>query len=252
MSAGTEIFYMMTTGKVGIGTTAPGYTLDIGGTLNTRNLYIAGTQVTALAVNLNLLTGMTNPLLHAYTNFGGDVTGFYNNLQIGATTVGSSELVDTGITAATYGNALSGTTGYYPTFTVDADGRLTQASTIPFSFENPLTFGNGITRSSNSVSVSTGVGLTTTGGNVQVNLATGGTTTTTSSVSGLEATSAGLRLLGGCSANQLLSWNGSTWGCNTLSGLGIAQIGADTTPNYLTKWSGAGAITSSILYETGG
>jgi hypothetical protein len=140
-------------GKVGIGTTAPGYNLDVHGTANFTNLYLGDTQVTALAVNLNLLTGVTNPLLHAYTNFGGDVTGFYNNLQLGATTVGATELVDTGVTAASYGAILSGTTGFYSRFTVDADGRLTAASTVPFTFENPLTFSNGLTRSTNNITL---------------------------------------------------------------------------------------------------
>ena len=85
-------------------------------------------------------------MLTTFTSFTGDVTGFYNDLQIGATTIGASELVDTAVTAGTYGANIASGTGYYPIFTVDADGRLTSASTVPFAYESPLTFGSGLTR----------------------------------------------------------------------------------------------------------
>jgi hypothetical protein len=169
---------LLVEGFVGIGSTNPtsllsigsgnGFRVDANGVMtaitgNLTNLYIGGTQVTASAESLNLLTGVSNPLLTNATNFSGDVSGLYNNLQLGATTVGQAELVDTGITAANYGGILSGTTGYYPIFTVDADGRLTNASTVPFTFENPLSFINGLSRIGNTIGINVGVGLTTTG-----------------------------------------------------------------------------------------
>src|SRR3990167_5021624 len=66
----------------------------------------------------------------------------------------ATELNETGITASTYGAVLSGgTSGFYPILTVDADGRLTSASTVPFTFESPLSFSNGLTRTTNSISL---------------------------------------------------------------------------------------------------
>jgi hypothetical protein len=154
------------------------------------------------------------------------------------------------VTAASYGTILSGTTGFYPRFTVDADGRLTVASTVPFTFENPLTFGNGLTRATNSITINAGLGLTLTGGALQINLASGNTTTTTSTVSGLEMTADGLRMIGGCSNNQLLAWNGSNWNCASVSSLG-GVLGSGTD-NYLARWNGTGALERSTIYETDG
>ena len=59
------------------------------------------------------------------TNFGGDVSGIYNNLQIGTGVVGATELASTAVTAGSYGDASN-----IPTFTVDEDGRLTVAGTV--------------------------------------------------------------------------------------------------------------------------
>ena len=92
------------------------------------------------------------------TSFSGDVSGLYNNLQLGAGVVGSteiatdavtaakiaadavgsseiaanavgaSELASTTVTAASYGSATQ-----VPTYTVDADGRLTAAANVSIS-----------------------------------------------------------------------------------------------------------------------
>jgi len=61
-----------------------------------------------------------------------------------------------------------------------------------------------------------------------INTTTTGTTATTSSNSGLETTVEGLRLLGGCSDNQILKWNSATntWNCeaDTGGGGGASQL----------------------------
>ncbi|KKT06216.1 MAG: hypothetical protein UV84_C0011G0002 [candidate division WWE3 bacterium GW2011_GWF2_43_18] len=44
---------------VGIGTTQAGYLLNIGGSLNTSALFIAGSAVTSSATELNILDGVT-------------------------------------------------------------------------------------------------------------------------------------------------------------------------------------------------
>ena len=54
---------------------------------------------------------------------GGDLAGTYPNPTILAGAVGADELASTAVTAATYGSAIE-----VPTFTVDADGRLTAAA----------------------------------------------------------------------------------------------------------------------------
>jgi hypothetical protein len=70
-------------------------------------------------------------------------------------------------------------------------------------------------------SVGSGDGLTggpiTAAGALAVDVATTGTTSTTNANSGLEAGTDGLRLVGGCSANQILKWNAGSgvWECNS-------------------------------------
>src|SRR5690606_37591435 len=88
------------------------------------------------------------------TNFSGDVTGLYNNLQLGTGVVGSTELASSGVNAGSYGT-VGGTAAYFPVLTIDEDGRITSANTAVFTldFENPLTFGNGLTRSGNTINL---------------------------------------------------------------------------------------------------
>jgi hypothetical protein len=66
-------------------------------------------------------TGDTNASddLTTSTSFSGDVSGIYNNLQLGTGVVGATELASTAVTAGSYTNA---------NITVDADGRVTSAA----------------------------------------------------------------------------------------------------------------------------
>lgn len=80
---------------------------------------------TAVELKQNAATALTTS-----TNFtGGDISGLWNNLQIGAGTVGATELANTTVTPGSY---------TYGSFTVDAQGRLTAASsgTTPNNFFN--------------------------------------------------------------------------------------------------------------------
>jgi hypothetical protein len=74
---------------------------------------------------------------------------------------------------------------------------------------------------------------------------TSGTTSTTASNSGLEIASDGVRLLGGCSANQILAWDSGAnrWVCSSVGGLG-ALSGSGST-NQVAFWSGASSITGN-------
>lgn len=64
-------------------------------------------------------TGLTTS-----TSFAGDVSGLYNNLQLGAGVVGSNELANSGASPGTYGSST-----LVPVITVDAKGRITSVST---------------------------------------------------------------------------------------------------------------------------
>ncbi|MFZ1626980.1 MAG: hypothetical protein WAT81_04215, partial [Candidatus Moraniibacteriota bacterium] len=86
---------------------------------------------------------------------------------------------------------------------------------------NTLGSGNGVTITNGSGTVSVGLDVTTTS-----------TTATTSSNSGLELTAGGLRIIGGCSNDQVLSWNSTleTWGCSNKTG-------------GTSDWTSAGSFT---------
>jgi fibronectin-binding autotransporter adhesin len=74
--------------------------------------------------------------------------------------------------------------------------------------------------SSGTVTLNLNTGLSTNivSNAVEVRIASNGTTSTTSSVSGLEIGTQGLRLIGGCANGQVLKWNGTGWGCATDTG----------------------------------
>ena len=66
-----------------------------------------------------------------------------------------------------------------------------------------------------SLDINTATGTVLVGDAIELRLAGSGTTTTTASVSGMELSPQGLRLLGGCSASDILKWDGTSWACAT-------------------------------------
>ena len=148
------------------------------------NSVITPYQKEASAWKLSNFTSANSGDLNTGTSFAGDVSGAYNNLQLGSGVVGSSELASTAVTLGSYGSA-----SQVATFTVDADGRLTTAGNTNIAIgtsavsgisiyannvtnNNQIANGRGFTTNTGTVtSIGTGTGLT------------GGTITTSGTIS---------------------------------------------------------------------
>jgi len=255
--------------------------------------------------------------------------------------LGALTLENSGVSTGTYGGDSS-----IPVISVDSKGRITSASNVDLSstFESPLTFSNGLTRTGDSIklggaltestrlydgsyeyiyfdssdgnvgigitdpsyklhvsgsasvdnlvlsgtaitanatelnlldgrsgtlidtvnigsnavtSLTAGEGLTSTGGTVgditlNIDLAASDSSSTTSSISGLEITSDKLRLIGGCSSDQVLAWDGNSWDCADISSISdtTSSSGASTQVSF---FDGANSIIgdSDFTWTTG-
>jgi hypothetical protein len=121
--------------NVGIGTTTPSFRLDVTGTGRfTSTLGVGAYTLPATdgTVNQVLKTNGAGVLTWSADNTG---TGTVTNINTGAgliggpiTSTGTISLANTTVTPGTYGNASS-----VPQFTVDAQGRLTNATTVAIS-----------------------------------------------------------------------------------------------------------------------
>lgn len=76
-----------------------------------------------------------------------------------------------------------------------------------------LGLGGGGSTGAITLDINTATGTVIVGDAIEIRLAATDITSTTSSTSGLELSPEGLRLIGGCSASDILKWNGSEWGC---------------------------------------
>ncbi len=107
-----------------------------------------------------------------------------------------------------------------------------------------------------TLDIVTGDSTVVVGNGIEVKLDASGVTTAVNSVSGLEVTSGGLRLLGGCNAGQLLKWDGSQWSCaSDIAGGGsiaVQEGGVDVTSPAGSVNFGAGdfAVTDSVGQAT--
>lgn len=158
---------------------------------------------------------ITNSGLLASTTFGGDVTGTYDNLQIGAGKVGTLELTTTGTSSGSF---------TLPTLTTGPDGRVYSISSN--------TIGGDV---SGSV------------GNIQIMPEVVGTTeltdnsVTTAKIGAAQVTMAKIAQAG-ATTNQAIVWNGTAWAPATVSG------GGGGTPAGSTgqiQFNNAGAFGAS-------
>jgi hypothetical protein len=247
-SGGTTANYaaIFNAGNVGIGTTTPGFNLDTqvtggGFAINAVTTYgeanaggsfigrgAAGTQAnpTASQANNNLAvfggrgygaTGFTSTSrgvfgVYAAENWTDTAQGAYLSLETtptGSTTRQESVRISPG------GNVGIGVGNTNPNATLDVSGTGELSGLLTLNGGLTVQTGDTFTFNGDAFTDLTGNSLEIASGALTIDDATTGTTGTTGSNSGIEATSAGLRLLGGCSNNQILKWSttGPQWNC---------------------------------------
>ena len=123
------------------------------------------------------------------------------------TTIETAEITDSNVTNAKLAN---------DSVTVTAGSGLTDGGAVALG-------------SSVTVNIGAGSGITVNADDVAVDVITTGSTGTTSSNSGLEASADGVRLLGGCADGDVLAWNDSSnvWQCASNASIYTAVTSAD-------------------------
>jgi len=231
----TDSFVLM---EAGILTITGGHGLNVGedyfltntGSISTtpglHNDWLAtvwDTLVVALKATRPVLstTPDTTIYLTATTTFAGDVSGVYNNLQLGSGVVGPNELANTAVTPGTYGSTTT-----IPIVTVDADGRVTGVSTAAANSgsgaANQVTYWSG----TNTLSGSNNFQFD--GSKVWINNATAPPNSQTFGVAG--------NTIFGSAENNYFQLGGEN------SGLGLGFTFNNATTNGAGRWTAAGGV----------
>ena len=234
----------------------------------TGDVTISNSGVTTIGANSVALTTDTTGNYVADVSSG---TGISIAGSLGEGWTPTINLANTAVTAASYSPSDNANGSIaIPQFTVDAQGRLTAASTAnitPTGIANAqlanssltVTAGGGLINGgavslggATTLDIGAGSGITVNANDITIDLtvATDGLSATTSSSSGLEVLGTGLTLLQGCSDTQLLKWNETSdvWACDSDTDTGVTSIG---TINSQTK-SANGAVISgtSLVLQT--
>ena len=195
----------------------------------TSGITITGDASTAITTAINL----------ADDEIGTALALGSNDLTVGGVTLESGELALLDARGGVLVDSIN--VGTYATTGVTAGSGLTGGGT------------NGVL----TVDVGAGNGITVNTDDIAVDAITSGTTLTISANSGIEVTSAGVRLLGGCSNSQVLAWNSgsSAWECTSAAAGDITAVGsmesgsafADSTAD--DDWLGLGALAGRIEFD---
>lgn len=163
VGANSETLAGQTLTVTGTGIATPTYTpatntlniaaVEVDGSV-TNEIQNLSTGTNTLSISSgNTVTVDTDPTndLTTSTSFSGDVSGPWNNLQLGSNVVGPSELASTAVTAGTYS---------VPTLTIDSDGRVTSAANgtadPSITNEGALSVGAGTSTTSEIISNTSG------------------------------------------------------------------------------------------------
>jgi hypothetical protein len=113
-----------------------------GGTHNDYMCDVMDANTLMLVYTRPIYAGIPDTIayLRDTTLFSGDVSGTYDNLQLGTGVVGSNEIASTAVAPGTYGTSTK-----IPSFTVDADGRITYATDTTLVTHDAVTVTDGST-----------------------------------------------------------------------------------------------------------
>tara|TARA_B100000085_G_scaffold90341_2_gene81562 strand:- start:102 stop:3614 length:3513 start_codon:yes stop_codon:yes gene_type:complete len=190
------------------------------GTNATNKTYVDGTIDSKIDTALTSdVVGGTGITVNDNTPGSGQIT-----VSVTAGSIGATQLASTAVTAGNYGSATE-----IPSFTVDADGRLTAAST-------------------NTVNTTTNLSTSTATGSVTVNSSTGTNATineASSSAAGVMSTAHHDKLDGIAAGAQVNVGTNLSLSRNTTSVTVASSTGTNTTINEATS-SKAGVMTSAM------
>jgi len=248
----------------GVGITDASITTNASGNLliDSTNFDVTTTGINATAIGATTAStgGFTTLSSTGATTLGNNSANVAINSDVWDITAGgvasgltgitsSGDITFSGLTADRFVTITTGgllTTQQFIDLTADVTGILpvanggTGLSSTPTNGQ--LLIGNGTDYTLATLTQGDGMAITNLSGSITlaVDATTSGTTLVTSSNSGIEATATGIRLLGGCSSDQILKWNGSTWSCSTDEGSGTGS----------SKWTESGGLLFPNNYIT--